>query len=164
METRRSLKQRLASCSDPLQAAHDFGQHHGVPELAQKLNTPAAVLYNKLNPYNESNHLQLREAVFLTELTKDTRIIEAWGTKCGGMFVPMPESVACDEDLSDQLLELVEQLGTALATVKDARKDGVITDSEFEQIRHELNKTMREVLKLDAVVESQVRPLSTRVK
>lgn len=159
MDKRRSLKQQLASCSDPMQAAHDFGQHHGVPELASKLNTPPAVLYNKLNPYNESNHLQLREAVFLTELTQDTQIIEAWATKCGGMFVPLPESVACDEDLSDQLLQLVEQLGHALSTVKEARSDGVITSSEFEQIRYELNNTMREVLRLDAVVESQVRTL-----
>ncbi|TVP11771.1 phage regulatory CII family protein [Shewanella sp. KCT] len=162
MDKRRSLKRQLASCSDPLQAAHDFGQDHGVPELASKLNTPQAVLYNKLNPYNESNHLQLREAVFLTEITGDKRILEAWAAKAGGMFVPVPESVACDEDLSDQLLQLVEQLGHALAAVKEARSDGVITPQELTHIRHELTATVREVAKLDAVVESQVRTLSDK--
>lgn len=162
MDDKRSLNRRLASCNDPLIAAYTFGHRHGVKHLATITNTPEGVMYNKLNPENESNHLQLREAVFMTADTGDTSILEAWCLKAGGLFVPVPAGVACDEDLSEQLLALNEQLGKALATVKEARADGVITHSEMEQIRFELQRMIGEVLKFDAVVASQVRSIVNR--
>lgn len=157
--TNHTLKSRAVSCSDPQQAAHELGQQYGVPELAAELNTPVGVLYNKLNPYSETNHLQLREAVFLTAKTDDNRILEAWCTARGGVFVPLPANVECDEELSDQLLTLNEQLGAALAEVKAARADGVITAQEFAVIATECSKTVRELLALKTVVQSQVRAI-----
>jgi hypothetical protein len=157
---KQTLKHRKTSCIEPEDAAHVVGLEHGVRELAEKMNIRPAVLANKLNPDNETNFLYLRDAVFLTELTDDNRILEAWCAKRGGVFVPLPEEVACDEDLSDQLLGLTSQLGSALAQVKDARADGVITTDEYDRIRVELRKTVNEVLKLDAVVSTQVRSIT----
>lgn len=161
MDKGRSLIKPAVSC-DPLAAAHDLGQAFDVPALAQELNTPVAVLYNKLNPYNESNFLQLREAVRLTELTNDNRILAAWCGARGGMFVPMPEGVQCDEELSDQLLDVTAVLGEAMAEIKASRADGVITPQERQQIGLHLRKSINELLKLDSVVASQVRSLHPR--
>ncbi len=161
MDKGRSLIKSAVSC-DPLAAAHDLGQVFDVPALAQELNTPTAVLYNKLNPYNESNFLQLREAVRLTEITNDNRILTAWCGARGGMFVPMPAGVQCDEELSDQLLDVTAVLGEAMAEIKASRADGVITQQEREQIGLHLRKSINELLKLDSVVASQVRSLHPR--
>ncbi|MBP7996956.1 MAG: hypothetical protein KAY89_02485, partial [Thiopseudomonas sp.] len=82
-----------------------------------------------------------------------------WCHSRGGVFVKLPEAVNCDEELSDQLLLISEQMGIALAEIRDSRADGVITPDEFERIGRELTNTVREVLSLKAVVSSQVREL-----
>lgn len=154
-----TLKRQSLSCTDPLYAAHALGHDYGVEKLAKDLFQQPGVMYNKLNPDNDSNHLYLRDAIHLTELADDDRIVSAWCHSRGGVFVKLPEAVNCDEELSDQLLMISEQMGIALAEIRDSRADGVITPDEFERIGRELTNTVREVLSLKAVVSSQVREL-----
>lgn len=157
--TKHTLKRESLSCSDPIYAAHALGHDYGVDKLARDLFQQPGVMYNKLNPENDSNHLYLRDAIHLTELADDDRILSAWCHSRGGVFVKLPESVNCDEELSDQLLLISEQMGIALAEIRDSRADGVITPDEFECISRELTKSVREILSLKAVVSSQVREL-----
>ncbi|MGI2125559.1 phage regulatory CII family protein [Shewanella oncorhynchi] len=154
-----TLKRQSLSCTDPLYAAHALGHDYGVDKLAKDLFQQPGVMYNKLNPDNDSNHLYLRDAIHLTELADDDRIVSAWCHSRGGVFVKLPAAVNCDEELSDQLLLISEQMGIALAEIRDSRADGVITPDEFERIGRELTNTVREVLSLKAVVSSQVREL-----
>jgi hypothetical protein len=157
--TTRTLKRKTLSCTDPLYAAHALGHEFGVDKLANTLFQQPGVMYNKLNPENDSNHLYLRDAVHLTDIANDDRILSAWCSQRGGVFVKLPEAVNCDEELSDQLLKISEQMGMALAEIRASRADGVITHDEFESIGRELTNTVREVLSLKAVVSSQVREL-----
>ena len=156
----RTLKRKTLSCTDPLYAAHALGHEFGVEQLAHALFQQPGVMYNKLNPENDSNHLYLRDAIHLTDMADDNRILSAWCQSRGGVFVPLPESVNCDEELSDQLLKISEQMGMALAEIRASRADGVITQAEYESIGHELTNTVKEVLSLKAVVSSQVRSLT----
>ncbi len=159
-----TLKHRHTACIEPEDAAHVVGLEHGTKELAEAMNIRQHVLANKLNPDNETNFLYLRDAVYMTELTRDNRILDAWCAKRGGVFVPLPEGVQCDEELSDQLLEVVAVLGQAMGTIKTSRADGVITANERQQIGLHLRKSINELLKLDAAVDTQVRDIPIQLR
>jgi hypothetical protein len=159
---KQTLKHRHTACIEPEDAAHVVGLEHGTKELAEQMNIRPAVLANKLNPDNETNFLYLRDAVFLTELTDDNRILEAWCAKRGGVFVQLPEGIQSDEEFSDQLLEVMAVVGEAMATIKESRADGIVTPQERKQIGLHLRKAVTELLKLDSAVDGQVRHLPSR--
>ncbi|CAM3899557.1 phage regulatory CII family protein [Rheinheimera salexigens] len=153
----RTLKNTHFSC--PLDAAHFVGHQYGVERFSAETFQKISVVYNKLNPENDSNHLYLRDAVLLTDKANDNLILETWCQQRGGVFVKLPDSVSCDEELSDQLMRVSEQLGAALGEIRLAREDGVIDSTEFARIKAKLMKTVDEALALNAVVEGQVRDL-----
>ncbi|WP_157610903.1 hypothetical protein [Arsukibacterium perlucidum] len=47
------------------------------------------------------------------------------------MFVKLPETVCRDEELSDQLMRVSEELGSAMAEIGHALEDGVIDPMDF---------------------------------
>jgi len=143
----------------PLDAAYFLGKRHNASDLARKLGVSPNVLGNKLNPDQEFHKLSLGEAVAITELTGDDIILQAWCQQRGGVFVKLPDDVASDEELSDQLMRLSEELGSALGEIRHARTDGVIDQVEFESIKTKLMQTVTEALALKEVVADQVREL-----
>lgn len=155
---KHTLKKGQLSC-DPLMAAQLVGHDYGVPELAEKLLVKPGTMYNKLNPEFEHNHLYLHEAIYITKLADDHRILEAWAHSCGYALVRVPQSVACDEDLSDQLLKLMETVGQTGGEIHTARADGVITPSEYARIHQRIQFLLTEALSLSAVIGTQVREL-----
>lgn len=145
----------------PQDAAYLLGKAHNTSELARCLGISPTVLSNKLNPDQEFHKLSLGEAVAITELSNDNRILEAWANMRGFMLVSVPAQFCCDEDLCDQLLVLNESMGNALATIKAARSDGVIDRIEFEQIKHRIYELVKESLSLQEVVGETVRELKS---
>ncbi|MDP2715517.1 phage regulatory CII family protein [Rheinheimera sp.] len=154
---KHTLKTGAYSC--PLIAAHQVGHSYGVEKFADDTYQSRGAMYNKLNPDNDSNHLYLRDAILLTEKANNDAILEAWCHQRGGVFVRLPDAVACDEELSDQLMRVSEELGAALGEVRAARSDGVIDPSEFETIKTRLMNTITEALALKTVIKGQVRDL-----
>lgn len=159
MTNKCTLKPIGFSC--PLAAAHFVGHQYGVEKFADETFQSRAVVYNKLNPDNDNNHLYLRDAILLTEKSDNNAILETWCQQRGGVFVKLPDEVACDEELSDQLMRLSEELGSALGEIRHAREDGIIDRVEFERIKIKLMQTVTEALALKAVVADQVRELKT---
>lgn len=154
---KHTLKPGAYSC--PLIAAHQVGHSYGVEKFADDTYQSRGAMYNKLNPDNDSNHLYLRDAILLTEKANNDAILEAWCQQRGGVFVRLPDAVACDEELSDQLMRVSEELGAALGEIRNARADGVIDREEFERIKARLMNTITEALALETVVAGQVRDL-----
>ncbi|MBV2127947.1 phage regulatory CII family protein [Arsukibacterium indicum] len=153
-----TLKQNtIPQC--PQDAAYMLGKRHNVSDLARKLGVSPNVLGNKLNPDQEFHKLTLGEAVAITELADDNGILDAWSHLRGGVFVKLPEAVCCDEELSDQLMRVSEELGSAMAELRRAREDGVIDPMEFERIKARIMTTVTEALALKTVVHGQVRDL-----
>lgn len=152
-----SLKTAGFSC--PYQALRHVGLAYGAERFANETYQSVAVVYNKLNPDNESNHPSLRDVIALTDKSNDTSIIEALCHHFGGVFVKVPDQVCCDEELSDQLMKVSETLGCALGEIRQARTDGVIDQHEFEQIKQKLMATVTEALALKELVKGQVRDL-----
>lgn len=147
----------LHSC--PMEAAYQLGKANNASELARKLGISPVVLANKLNPHQEFHRLTLGEAVAITELSNDDRILESWAHSRGCVLVHVPDVVGCDEELSDQLMKLSEEMGDAMGEIRQARSDGVITPDEFEAIKTKLMSMVREAVALKTMVKGQVRDL-----
>lgn len=157
--TKRTLKPVSFSC--PIIAAYHVGHVYGVDKFADETYQSRGAMYNKLNPDNDSNHLYLRDAILLTEKANNDAILQAWCRKLGGVFVRLPEAVACDEELSDQLMRLNEELGETLGEVRKARQDGIIDPEEFAVIKEKLMNMITEALALKTVIKTQVRDIPT---
>lgn len=154
---------KIGAYSCPLIAAHQVGHSYGVEKFADDTYQSRGAMYNKLNPDNDSNHLYLRDAILLTEKANNNAILEAWCHQRGGVFVKLPDAVACDEELSDQLMRVSEELGSAMAEIRHAREDGVIDPAEFERIKARLLNTVTEAIALKTVIKGQVRDIPSHL-
>ena len=115
---------------------HDYPG--GSESLAPRIAMSAAVLRNKVNPNNSTHHLTLREAVRISELTGDLRILQAFAQQCGQLLLAAP--CADDEHASDMaVLELVAAVGGSqgdmFGAIHRALADGQLTSTELAGIR-----------------------------
>lgn len=153
------MKKGKSISQSPLDAAYQLGLDHNASDVARKLGISPVVLGNKLNPHQEFHKLSLGEAVAITDITGDDRILEAWARSRNFALVKIPGAVSCDEELSDQLMKLNEVLGSALGEIRQARQDGVIDPVEFNKIKDKLVLLITESLALENVLQDQVREL-----
>ena len=158
-KSNRSLTTCGDSCTDVLAAAQQLGQRHNISELARLLGKSQVILANKLNPDCDANHLNLGEAVAITELSDDNGILEAWAASRGTVLVDVPAGVACDEELADLVMIVSESVAQVFAAYREARKDGVVDKHERRDIGHRVQDAIRDLLSLDAEIGGQVREL-----
>ncbi len=136
---------------------HDFPG--GSESLAPRLDMSAAILRNKVNPTNTTHHLTLREAVRVTQLTGDDRILRAAASECERVVLELP--TADDTDASDMaVLELVAavwakqgDLGTA---IHQAFADGVLTPQEYAGIKNAVHRAQTKLTALLRRIEGMV--------
>lgn len=156
-----TLSKPLVSRSDVLLAAYLLGVHHNISEIARLLGKGPTVLANKFNPECDSHHLNLGEAVAVTEITSDNRILEAWALSRGKVLVDLPLGVVSDDDLVEQVLLAQSVFGKLMQAIHDARADGVIDRMEQGQIERVGTQVAEHVLGLITTTGANVRPLPT---
>ncbi|MEX3691858.1 phage regulatory CII family protein [Paraburkholderia sp. BR14263] len=93
--------------------AHDYPG--GTEALGPRMGISPAVLRNKVNrnrgPENR-NVLSLAEAVAMTDLSNDERILEAWAAQRNAVLVKLPDAQLGDHDaLTAKFNELYAELG-----------------------------------------------------
>lgn len=128
---------------------HDYPG--GSPALAARLDMSAAVLRNKVNPNCDTHHLTLREAVRITALTDDPRILQAFAQDTGRVALESP--CAADEQPSDMaVLEMVVAVmagqGDLGAVIHRALADNHLSPTEFGQIEDVANAFQRKIAAL----------------
>lgn len=121
-------------------AAHAVVREYpgGSESLAPRLGMSAAVLRSKVNPNCETHHLRLSEAVAITDITGDVRILRAFAQETGRLVLDAPTDA--DGQPSDMaVLELVAAVwagqGELGGVVHRALADGVLSAAEFELIK-----------------------------
>ncbi|GAB5992883.1 MULTISPECIES: phage regulatory CII family protein [Aeromonas] len=149
----------MVSRPDVLLAAYLLGKSHNISEFARLMGKGETVLANKLNPDCDSHHLNLGEAVALTELTGDHRIVEAWAASLGKVLVDLPAGVVSDDDLVEQVLLAQSVFGKLMQAIHDARADGVIDRVEHSQIERIGTQAAEHVLGLISTTAANVRNL-----
>ncbi|EIM1708994.1 phage regulatory CII family protein [Aeromonas dhakensis] len=149
----------MVSRPDVLLAAYLLGKSHNISEIARLMGKGETVLANKLNPDCDSHHLNLGEAVAITELTGDNRILEAWAASRGKALVDLPAGVVSDDDLVEQVLLAQSVFGKLMQSIHDARADGVIDRMEHGQIERIGTQAAEHVLGLIRTTAVNVRNL-----
>lgn len=154
-----TLSKPSVSRPNVLVAAYLLGKDHNISEIARLMGKGETVLANKLNPDCDSHHLNLGEAVAITELTGDNRILEAWAASRGKALVDLPAGVVSDDDLVEQVLLAQSVFGKLMQSIHDARADGVIDRMEHGQIERIGTQAAEHVLGLIRTTAVNVRNL-----
>lgn len=158
-----TLSKPLVSRPDVLASAYLLGQCHNISAIARLMGKGATVLANKLNPDCDSHHLNLAEAVAVTELTGDNRILEAWAASRAKVLVDLPIGAVSDDDLVEQVLLAQAVFGKLMQAIHDARADGVIDRMEHGQIERIGTQAAEHVLGLIRTTAVNVRNLPSAV-
>ncbi|HAU4930549.1 phage regulatory CII family protein [Aeromonas hydrophila] len=154
-----TLSKPSVSRPNVLVAAYLLGKDHNISEIARLMGKGENVLANKLNPDCDSHHLNLGEAVAITELTGDNRILDAWAASRGKALVDLPAGVVSDDDLVEQVLLAQSVFGKLMQSIHDARADGVIDRMEHGQIERIGTQAAEHVLGLIRTTAVNVRTL-----
>lgn len=108
--------------------------------LAAKLGMPVGTLYNKAN-INETSHHKptLAEAVLVTLLTGNKKILHAFAAMVGDVCYSLPDMSTCSTDaLLTHLLKIEKESGKFYETVEAAlRNDNRISRKEYQEIEKE---------------------------
>jgi hypothetical protein len=118
--------------------AHDFA--HNTDTLATLMGlSSGAILRNKVvlnrTPENR-NHLTLAEAVRMTEITGDTRIVQAWARELGFALIELPQAENCaDADVIELMAKTWETNGEIGREVNRTFADGVVEAHEVKRVK-----------------------------
>ena len=156
-----TLSKPPVSRPDVLVAAYLLGKRHNISEIARLMGKGETVLANKLNPDCDSHHLNLGEAVAITELTGDHRIVETWAASLGKVLVDLPAGAVSDDDLVEQVLLAQAVFGKLMQAIHDARADGFIDRIEQGQIERIGTQAAEHVMALISSTGANVRQLPT---
>ncbi|MFQ2193337.1 phage regulatory CII family protein [Aeromonas jandaei] len=157
-----TLKQASVYRTDVLAAAYQLGQSNNISDLARMLGKSPVVLANKLNPDCDSHHLNLGEAVAISELAGDNGILAAWAASRGLLLVARPDGAVCDDELVEQVLLAQSVFGKLMQAIHDARADGVIDKIEQRQIERIGSLVAEQVMGLVFATNTNVRSVPSR--
>ena len=114
---------------------------YGIKRLAHELDMSEDRLYKKLNPDGPVS-LTLTDFFRINRILKDTRCIDRALEDLGMVATPISQDAdAFEGEIRELLLDQHEQAARFVAAVREAKRDGVISCDELEEIkrqRHEL--------------------------
>lgn len=133
----------------------------GIAALARLIGRSPGVLHNKFADSMPNYEVTDREAdalaLSIADKTGAMGYIEAKCAMFGGIFVPVLDGEAADDDLLEAQLEMIRRFGDLAGQFTEARKDGLITRDEVAALRVAGNRVIRAVYAFLKEVESQVR-------
>jgi hypothetical protein len=147
--------------------AHDYPG--GCESLAPRIGMSPAVLRSKVNPNTDTHKLTIQDAVRITDVTNDERIIEAWATERNSVLVKLP--AASDEPDNEEILEkflkLTMQYGELARRHQEATQDGEVDDqemSDLERIGAAIHRSVEEINALTKRIYKRAPTARTVVK
>ncbi len=113
---------------------HDYPG--GSESLGPRVDISAAVLRGKVNPEDKKHHLTLAEAVRVTGVTNDDRILQSWAHERGYLLVKAPKNARDSSDMAvlEQVAGLMVANGAFGKEIYDALSDGAVSADEVERI------------------------------
>jgi hypothetical protein len=134
-----------------LDTAHAVATEYegGCESLAPRLGIGAQVLRNKVNPNTKTHHLTLDEAVRMSVLARDRRIVEAFARELGLVCIEIPEPENCaDADVIELMAKTWETNGDIGREVNAIFADGRVEQHEIPRLTTRAMKHVRTVLGL----------------
>jgi hypothetical protein len=131
-----------------LDAAHALALEYdgGCESLAPRIGMSAHVLRNKVNPNNKTHHLTLVEALRMSVMTKDRRIVEAFAREMGLVCIEIPDAENCaDADVIELMAQTWETNGDIGREVNAIFADGRVETHEVKRLKDRVWKHIRTV-------------------
>lgn len=155
--SKRNTRMPSLTSRCPLAAASSFTDDHNVSAIARTMGKNPKTLLAKLNNDIETHQLTLAEAVGVTDITGDWRIIKAWAYSCGQVLFTLPRQGLTDDEFSDLLLAQQSGIGQLAESILKARADGVITEADYAGIHGHVLNSVSSLLQIDEELKQQVR-------
>lgn len=116
--------------------AHDYPG--GIHALAVRMATSPNVLNKKVDPNTDTHHLRLDEALKISLLTQDARILQAFAASLSHVAIPLPD-IGDDGDMGllDGFMQVIKELGELTTSFQTAWADGAINSKELSDIKQE---------------------------
>lgn len=130
----------------------------GIAALAVRMGKSQHVLQNKVNPNNETHHLNIEEAAQLADLADSDDIAKAFAERRNMVCIRLAEfDGVSDMELLDLFLKMETRKGAWFAAVQKALSDGVVDPQEFERISAEFNEFSAAGAEVESRLKSMVR-------
>lgn len=110
---------------------HDYPG--GSESLAPRIGMSGAVLRNKVNTNNTTHRLTLSEAVRISDIANDDRMLQAWAAQRGKALVDIEPSTS-SRPVFAHVLDFTSSGGDLARVLQDALADNLITDTEMRAI------------------------------
>lgn len=123
--------------STVLDAAHQMVQAYpgGAESLGPRIGKNPTTLRHEVNRTGAAK-LGLVDAVSMSVMSGDPRILNAFNAECGYVAFRLPAlDGACDESTMRSVSELAREFGELMSTVTQAAADGRITGNELNQVQ-----------------------------
>lgn len=144
---------------DPIDVLHSavLGSALGIAGVAKVIGRSPQVLYNKFSDSMPQSEVTAREALAMADAIGTTAYAEAVADHFGGVFMPVPECDAADDDVLQAYLDIIRQMGELSKEFTEARADGVIDAEEFNAMRLRAHRTVSSIMRMLAELEGMVR-------
>lgn len=112
----------------------------GARALAKAIGKNETSFSHEINGTGSAK-LGLHDAVKMTMVSGDMRVLNAFAAECGFMCVPLPDSLSVDGDLTMQALgDMTSKFGEVISEVSASCADDRVTENELTRVEGRLGK------------------------
>jgi len=124
---------------DPVEALHGalLANALGIAGGARAIGRSPQVLYNKFSESMPNNELTGREERALADAVGGEAYVQAVCAYFGGVFLRLPDGMAGDDDLFEDYLGIIREMGDLSREFIAAKADGAVDADEFNRLRRE---------------------------
>lgn len=133
----------------------DFGD--GIAAVARRIGRSPGILHNKFSEAMPSYDLMFREAMAIAHLTDCQAFAEAVCEQFGGTFLPLPPGMPGDDDVLQDYLAILQQMGEMSREFTEARADGIIEPGEFSALKLRAHRMIAATMHLLKDLEMMVQ-------
>ena len=127
----------------------------GATALAPQLGKAAGSLSHEVNRNSPHAKLGLVDAVKLTVLSGDTRIVAAFAAEAGGLFIPGVPAGSSDTDTMEALGRLAKEFSDLVGLTTTAMADRRVTSNELDRLEREAGELVVAAQQVLALVRSR---------
>ena len=150
---------------DPVDVLHAalLASEGGITGAAKAVGRAPGHLHNKFSEAMPHYEVTAREAIALAKHIGSTAYAEAVAECFDGVFMPLPQGTAADDDVLQGYLDIIRNMGELSREFTEARADGIIEPAEFNAMRLRANRTIAAILHMVADLETQVRDVPAAI-
>lgn len=143
---------------DPVDVLHSelLSIKDGFARAAKHIGRSRGTLHNKFSESVPGNVLSGWEERAIADFLRSEKYIQAVCAHFGGVFLRLPEGMAGDDDLFEDYLGIIKEMGDLSKEFIAAKEDGDVDVNEFERLR-------REAYEVVAAIQRFITDMQTRV-